>query len=431
MAASDEISTAINPKDIAAYFDRLWPLLRSLTGDGVRKSHDILAELLPLERHEIPSGTACHDWTVPDEWKVNEAYVIDPAGNRILDVKDNNLHLVNYARPFRGRMTLSELDKHLHSLPEQPDAIPYVTSYYQPEWGFCLPHEQRQSLPEGEYEVVVDTELFKGSMTISDVVLKGETDREIFFSTYTCHPSMANNELSGPLVTAFLYRRIKSLAKRHYTYRFIFGPETIGAIAYLSEHGDHFKNKLAAGYVVNCVGTDVSMTYKKSRQGDTLADRAAAAVLAGRGPASIIRDFWPSGSDERQYCSPGYDLPVGLLLRSVDRTYPEYHTSLDNRDFISFEAMSETIEVYLDIVRIIESNARYESLIVHGEPFYSKHGLAPTKDDLDCLQWLVSMSDGVCDLIDISLKSGLSVPDLRKMADLACDAGLLHRKDTA
>lgn len=419
------------PGDIARYFDRLWPILRSITGEGVRQSHDILAELLPLERFEFPSGTQVFDWTVPLEWTVHEAYVVTPDGRRILDVRENNLHLVNYAAPFRGRLSRAELEPHLHSLPERPDAVPYVTSYYTPRWGFCLTHRERQSLPEGTYEVVVDTEHVQGSLTLSEAVLPGETDEEVLLSTYTCHPSLANNELSGPLVTAFLYRRLAAWRERRYTYRFAFVPETIGALCYLKLRGETLKRRLAAGYVVTCVGDDAPFTYKRSRRGDTLADRAALYVL-GKLPETRVRAFFPQGSDERQYGSPGFNLPVGSIMRSVYGTYPEYHTSEDNRAFISFRALQGSVDAYERVLKAIELNRRYRNLEPYGEPNLGKRGLYPERgserpgEQVEATLWVLNYSDGEHDLLGIAELSGLELPLLAEAAQRCVAAGLLE-----
>lgn len=430
-------SEPVPAAEIAALFDRLWPIHRSITGPGVRETHDILAELLPLERMEVPTGTPVFDWTVPQEWRCHAAHIIGPDGARIADVAENNLHLVGYSIPFRGTLNRAELDAHLYSLPEQPDAIPYVTSYYTPRWGFCLPHAQRAALADGLYEVVVDTELVDGSLTLSEAVLEGESEDEILFSTYTCHPSMANNELSGPIVTAFLYRRLAALPRRHFTYRFAFLAETIGCLAYLDARGERLRERLKAGYVVTCVGDDGPYTYKHSRAGDTLADRVARHVLAQSVPAERIRylDFDPSdGSDERQYGSPGFDLPVGSLSRTIYAAFPQYHTSLDNRDFLSFDALSESIEAYVRICRALEANATYENLVKFGEPNLGRRGLYPTvgggqsvEHDVQCLLWLLNRSDGTEDLLSIADRSGLPVEDLRRQAERCVEAGVLAR----
>lgn len=416
------------------YFDRLWPLPRSLTGEGVRRTHDILAELLPLERIEIPTGTAVFDWTVPQEWVVRGAYVVAPGGRRVIDFADNNLHLVGYSRPFRGKLQRAELDAHLHSLPDRPDAIPYVTSYYAPTWGFCLSHKQRQALPEGEYEVVVDTDLIDGSMTLSECILPGESDREVLISLNTCHPSLASNELSGPLVAALLYRRLAALPRRRLTYRFAFVPETIGAIAYLSLRGEHLREHLVAGYVLTCLGDAGRFTYKLSRQGNSLADRAARHVLAQAAKNPEIIDFFPQGSDERQYCSPGFDLPVGCLTRTMYWRYPEYHTSLDNKDFISFPAMVETVDTCLEICRTLDAEGRYRNLVPFGEPQLGKRGLYPDLGGANerearvrAQAWLLNLSDGKHSLLDIAERSGERVTVLADIAETCIAAGLLER----
>ena len=416
------------------YFDRLWPLPRSITGDGVRKTHEILSELLPLERIEIPSGTTVFDWTVPPEWVVRGAYILAPDGRRLLDFTDNNLHLVGYSRPFRGRLKRTELDKHLHSLPDRPSAIPYVTSYYTPAWGFCLSHDQREALPEGEYEVVVDTDLIEGSMTLSECVLPGESNHEVLISTNTCHPSLASNELSGPLVAAFLYRRLAELPRRRLTYRFVFVPETIGAIAYLSLRGEQLRERLVAGYVLTCLGDAGRFTYKRSRQGNSLADRVAAQVFARTRQGAEIVDFFPQGCDERQYCSPGFDLPVGCLARTLYWRYPEYHTSLDNKEFISFSSLVETIDACAEICRTLEAEGRYRCLAPFGEPQLGTRGLYPTfgganerEARIRSQAWLLNFSDGRHSLLDIAERSGESVTDLSDIAESCVAAGLLER----
>ncbi len=421
-------------RQLEHYFDRLWPIMRSITGEGVRQTHDILGELLPLQRIEVPSGTQVLDWQVPKEWVIRQAYVIDPHGRRILDIRDNNLHLVNYSIAYRGRMPLEELQQHLHSLPEQPDAIPYLTSYYKPYWGFCLSHKQRERLPGGEYEVVIDSDHIDGSLTLSEAVLEGESDQEILFTSYTCHPSLAINELSGPLVCAFLYQHVANLPKRYYTYRFLFAPETIGSLCYLARRGDVLKRKLAAGFVITCVGHDAPFTYKRSRQPDSLANRAAEYVLRRDHAAHHeIREFHPIGSDERQYCSPGFDLPVGSLMRTPYDEYPQYHTSEDNKQLISFTAMSETIACYAEICRTLEMNRRYLNLQPHGEPQLGKRGLCPSlgsqqriERQMQALLWLLNFSDGQHDLLAIAERSGLDIRELHQAAQNCLQQNLLR-----
>lgn len=423
------------PVEIAGYYDRLWPLLRSITGDGVRKTHDILSEIIPLERYEIPTGTTVFDWQIPKEWVVRQAHLTDPGGRRILDVWGNNLHLLNYSIPFRGTVTRAELEEHLYSLPELPEAIPYVTSYYAPRWGFCLSQRQRESLPDGDYEVVIDTDHIDGSLTLGEAVLPGEEKGEVLLSTYTCHPSLANNELSGPLVTAFLYRRLAALKRRRLTYRFVFLPETIGSLAYLNMRGEHLREHLVAGYVVTCAGDSGPYTYKRSRIGDSVADLAAVHVLCSNAAIEkTVLDFFPDrGSDERQYCSPGFNLPVGSLMRTMYGQYPQYHTSLDNRDFISFEAMCETINLYYQIMLVLEMNITYRNLMPFGEPQLGRRGLMPTvasrggPQETAAIRWLLNFSDGENDLLSISARSGLGMGLLHLAAQKCLEAHLLER----
>lgn len=405
---------------IEKYFDRLWPLNRSLTGNGNRETLKILSEIADINILEIPSGTECFDWTVPPEWNVNEAWVKDGSGKKIIDFGKNNLHLLGYSEKFSGKLDLKALKEHLYSLPEQPESIPYLTSYYKRRWGFCISHHQLSDLKEDTYEVCIDSELKpKGSMTIGEVILKGETDNEILLSTYICHPSMANNELSGPLVTSFIYNNLKNKKNRRYTYRILYLPETIGSIWYLSEHGEHLKNKLTAGFVVTCIGDSGKFTYKKSRSGNSLSDRASELVLKQTEVEFNIEDFFPTGSDERQYCSPGFNLPVGSLMRTRYGKYKEYHTSKDDRNFISFKAMEESVNKYLEIIDLIENNFTYINEMPNCEPQLGKRDLYPTigsqKDTaefVNALMWILNQSDGTNDLISISDKSGISVSTL-------------------
>jgi aminopeptidase-like protein len=426
------VSGAGTAAEIEAYFDRLWPILRSLTGEGVRETHDILSELAPLERIEVPSGTQVFDWVVPQEWVVREAYVVAPDGRRILDVADHTLHLVNGSVGFRGTLPRAELDEHLHSLPEQPEAIPYVTSYYEPRWGFCLSQRERDALPDGDYEVVIDAEHVDGSLTIGEALLPGETEDEVLISTYTCHPSLANNELSGPLVAAFLYRRLAALERRRLTYRFVFVPETIGAIALLARHGERWRERLVAGFVVTCIGDPAPFTLKHSRRGDTLADRAALHVLRARDPELRVHDFFPSGSDERQYCSPGFNLPVASVMRSMYATYPEYHTSLDDRSFVSFDAMAESVDAYAEILGVVDRARRFRNLAPFGEPQLGRRGLYATLGEKGSsassadIRWVLNFSDGEHDLLAIAERSGRSFDALADAAAVLEEAGLLE-----
>jgi aminopeptidase-like protein len=427
----------LNPGDEAAalerYFDRLWPLPRSITGAGLRETLAILGELLPLEITEVPSGRAVHDWIVPKEWSVKAAYIVTPDGRRICDFAVNNLHLLGYSQPFRGRLGRAELDQHLYSLPEQPDAIPYLTSYYTPRWGFCIAESERRALPEGEYEVVVDATHTDGAMTLAECVLSGERSEEVLLTSYVCHPSLANNELAGPLVLAFLYRRLRALPRRRLTYRFVLTPETIGAIAYLARRGQHLKRHVVAGYVVSSVGARAPLVYKRSRRETSLADRAALHALRRLDGGMEVTPFVPTGGDERQYCSPGYDLPVGSVMRSLPATYPEYHTSLDDKSFIDFAVMRRTIDALETLCRVVDANRRYRRTDPHGEPFLTRHGLYPTlggrKDALEIvppLMWLLNLADGEHDLLAIAERAGADVLELDGLAAQCVARGVLE-----
>ena len=416
------------------YFDRLWPICRSLTGIGNRKTLNILSEIADLEIKEVPSGTVCFDWIVPPEWNVRDAWVKNSNGEKIIDFQQNNLHLLGYSTPFAGKLSLSELKEHLYSLQEMPELIPYLTSYYQKRWGFCISHNQLSNLSDETYEVYIDTDLNEsGSMTFAEVYLPGKESKEILFSTYICHPSLANNELSGPLVTAFIYKKLKEQNDRRYSYRFLFIPETIGSIVYLSQHGQKLKERLIAGFVVNCIGDAGVFTYKKSRQGDALPDRTVELLLKQTESDFIIHDFFPSGgSDERQYCSPGFNLPVGSLMRSMYGTYPEYHTSGDNKDFISFDAMEQSVQKYLDALYIIENNHIYINKIPFCEPQLGKRDLYPTlgsqknkKESVEAMMWLLNQADGTRDLIEIGEKSNCSIFLLIEIAKKLCKEKIL------
>lgn len=409
--------TDLTKASLEDYFDRLWPICRSVTGKGLRDSLTIINELAPLQLTEVPSGTQVYDWTVPDEWNINDAYIITPQGKKICNLKTNNLHIVNYSEPINQDISYIELIKHIHYIKEMPEAIPYITSYYKRTWGFCMSYNDFLSLPqEGLYKVVIDSTLCAGSLTYGEAVLKGNSEKEILFSTYLCHPSMANNELSGPLVQAFLYKKIAALPNRKYTYRFLFAPETIGVIAYLGKMGDHLKQKLDAGYVLTCCGDNGAFVYKRSKRINSLADKVAEHVLKYQEVPYEIIPFSVGGSDERQYCSPGFNLPVGSLTRSMYQRYKEYHTSLDNKQFISFEAMEKTINTYYEFVRTLELNELYVNTIPYCEPQLGKRGLYPSsvnpvenRNAVHNRMHLLTYADGEHDLVDIADLRGQSI----------------------
>lgn len=421
--------------EIEKYFDRLWPICRSITGNGLRDSLNVIQELIPLQLREVPTGTKVFDWTIPKEWNIKDAYIIMPDGNKICDFKVNNLHVVNYSIPVNKELEYDELTKHLHYIDSMPEAIPYVTSYYKENWGFCISYKEFKKLPKtGIYKVVIESSLQAGSLTYGEYILKGETDEEVLFSTYLCHPSMANNELSGPLVQAFLYQKIASLTKRKYTYRFLFAPETIGVVAYLYENGMHLKQKLKAGYVLTCCGDDANFIYKQSKHVNSIADEIAKHVLKHQDVPYEIIPFSVGGSDERQYCSPGFNLPVGSLTRSMYQRYKEYHTSLDNKNFISFEAMKKTIETYFLFVKALELNNYYKAEIEYCEPQLGKRGLYPSSVNPDVSRKLIhdrmhllSFADGKLSLIEIAELKNIPVFDLEQHVLLLQEEGLLKR----
>lgn len=412
-------------------FDRLWPICRSLMGPGFRESLAIFKESIPLEELRFKSGQSVFDWQVPLEWRPRAGYFLDPQGRRHADFSQNNLHLLGYSVPFRGKISRSELDQHLYSLPDQPDAIPYLTSYYRERWGFCISQRERDALPAGEYEVVVDTELVPGELCVGEVVLPGVSKHEVLFSTYLCHPSLANNELSGPLAVALLYHRLRQRTNRHWTYRFVFSAETLGTLCYLSERGEHLKNQLVAGYQVTCVGDAGPFTYKRTKHRESLTDWAALKALASENFRLV--EFDPAdGSDERQYCSPGFDLPVGSLMRTMYAQYPEYHTSLDNRSLIHFQSLQATVDLYVSMIDRLESNPIYLNQIRNGEPQLGKRGLYPTlggqkeiQDQVRAMMWLLSFSDGRHGIDQIAEKSGMRRKVLETTADALCKAELL------
>ncbi len=420
----------VSHKVLESIFDRLWPICRSITGKGYRDSLEIISEYIPFKIIKFKSGKNVHDWKIPKEWVINDAYIKDPSGKKIIDFKSNNLHLVNYSIPFKGALNLEDLKEHLHTLPDQPNAIPYVTSYYREKWGFCVKYDEYKKLKNGNYEIFIDSSFEDGNLEVGEYILKGKSKKEIFFSTYLCHPSMANNELSGPLSMINLYQEISKIKNRYYTYRFVILPETIGSIAYLSKKGNELKKNIVAGYVLTCTGGSGSLTYKRSKQGDSLSDRAAIAVHRDLDKFNELK-FEPFGSDERQYCSPGYNLPIGCLMRDMWGEYKEYHTSLDNKDFVNLPLLKKTNEIYMQIIALLENNFTYQSEIIYGEPKLDKRNLYPESGGLylnsqvKALKWLISYCDGSNDLIDISKISGHKIKDILGAAEVGFKSKLL------
>jgi aminopeptidase-like protein len=408
-------------------------MCRSLTGAGVRQSLEYLERLLPAGFHilSVPSGTQAFDWTVPNEWTLRDAYIADESGNRIIDCRNNNLHVVGYSKPVDTWLDLDELNAHVYSLPNQPHAIPYVTSYYERRWGFCMSHDLRQSLRAGRYRAVIDSDLEPGALHYGELILPGHSGKEVFLSTYICHPSMANNELSGPVVTTALARYIAEKADRRYTYRFVFVPETIGAIVYLSRNLDVMKRSVIAGFNVSCVGDERAYSYLPSRAGNTLSDTVAEHVLRHIDPAYRRYTWLDRGSDERQYCAPGVDLPIASIMRSKYGEYPEYHTSLDDLDSVvtpcGLQGGYEAIRRALDIV---EDNV-VPRLTVLCEPQLGKRGLYPTLSTKESgkqvrvLMNTLSFCDGTHTLLDIAEIVGEPFATLREFISTLTQSGLI------
>ena len=407
--------------------EELYPICRSITGEGFRKTLRVLGDRIPLKTYAVPSGTRVFDWRVPPEWTIRDAYILDEKGRKVVDFKENNLHVVGYSLPVDRWVTASELQQHLHSLEKQPDAIPYVTSYYREYWGFCLTHRKRAALKNGKYRVVIDSDLKKGSLTYGEYILPGKSKKEIFLSTYLCHPSMANNELSGPVVTTFLAQWLAS-APRHYTYRIIFIPETIGSITYLSKNLRPMKKNIAAGFNITCVGDDRAYSYVPSRNGDTLADRIALKVLQHKHSDFIRYSYLDRGSDERQYCSPGVDLPIASVMRSKYGTYAEYHTSLDNLQFVTPAGLQGAYEALKDCLELLEKNKVYRATCL-GEPQLGRRNLYPTLSmknhvslSIRTMLDFLAYADGCHDVVDISDKiqvaPWLLYPIIEKLKEL-------------
>jgi len=412
----------------------LFPICRSITGNGVRRTHDIIRQIVPITTHEVPTGTQVFDWTIPKEWNIETAYVIAPDGRRIMDFEVSNLHVLNYSSPIREKMTLEKLKPHLHTLPEQPDVIPYLKTYYQEDWGFCLRHSEYLGLDDGEYEVVIDSSLEDGHLTYSELLLPGEVEDEVLISCYTCHPSMCNDNLSGVVLATYLAKHL-SQRPNHYSYRFLFIPETIGAIAWLALNEDKTE-RIKHGLVATCVGDPGHATYKKSRRGDAEIDQAAANVLKSSGDDFEIVDFYPWGSDERQFCSPGFDLPVGSLMRTAYGHFPEYHNSADDLEFVRPEQLADSFKKYLSVINVLENNRTYVNMNPKTEPQLGKRGLyrtiakpAPGQRPEDAeeftLLWVLNLSDGAHSLLDISDISGRDFVAVQRAAEALAEHGLL------
>jgi aminopeptidase-like protein len=410
----------------------LYPICRSITGDGVRRTLQIVdREIGGLEVHEVPTGTQVLDWTVPREWNVRDAWVADPAGRRVIDFQASNLHLVGYSVPVRATMGLAELKEHLFTLPDQPDLVPYRTSYYAERWGFCASQRLVDSLPDGDYEVCVDTTLADGHLTYGEHLVQGQTDEEVLVSCHVCHPSLANDNLSGIAVATRLARRLAE-ARPRYSYRFLFAPGTIGAITWLARNEDRL-GRVRHGLVLACLGDPGGFTYKRSRRGHAEIDRVAAHVLGRSGRPHQLVDFSPYGYDERQFCSPGFDLPVGSLSRTPYARYPEYHTSADDLDLVGPTQLQESLELCWEVVGVLEANRRYLNLSPKGEPQLGRRGLygqiggrSDAEERQMAMLWVLNQSDGTHSLLDVAERSGLPFALLAEVATTLEEAGLLR-----
>jgi aminopeptidase-like protein len=400
--------------------EELFPICRSITGDGVRETLRVIGKHLPLKVVEVPTGAQVYDWTVPREWNIRDAAIVAPDGTRVVDFQAHTLHVMSYSVPVSARMTLPELRPHLYTLPEQPDLIPYRTSYYAERWGFCLSQNQLDALPDGEYEVFIDSTLEHGSLTYGECVLPGREQHEVLLTCHVCHPSLANDNLSGIAMLTWLGQWLAQRDRR-FTYRLLFIPGTIGSLTWLSRNEDVL-DRIVHGLTIAGVGDPGPLTYKRSRRGDALIDRTVLAVLRDGGEPFSVQDFSPYGYDERQFGSPGFNLPVGCVMRTPHNTYPEYHTSADNLSFVSPGALAGTFAFLESVVDALEADRRYLNLSPKGEPQLGKRGLYPSiggrtaQAEQMAMLWVLSGSDGSASLLDIAERSGMSIAALHAAA---------------
>lgn len=421
----------MNGPDLHALAARLYPICRSITGDGVRRSLAILRESIALQVHEIPSGTTVYDWEVPPEWNIDDAAIVGPDGDRVVDFQRHNLHVVGYSAPVSTTLRRAELDQHLHSLPDRPGWIPYRTSYYTRNWGFCLPHARRVALPEGDYRVEIKSSLRPGSLTYGEFVVPGATFDEILFFTHVCHPSLANDNCAGMAVTTALAQWVAGAPRRH-TYRFIFAPGTIGSLCWLRQNEPQL-SRVRAGLVLGLLGDPGALTFKLSRDQNSLADALGRYLMDGGGWSGSVIPFSPYGYDERQFCSPGFNLPVGRLTRSVNGGYEQYHSSADDLNFIRPESLAQSLAACQLYVTVLEQDARYVNRSPKGEPRLGKRGLygplggaSPAQRE-HAMLWLLNQSDGSKSLLDVARRSGLGFDMIRDAAAALEQAGLLER----
>ena len=416
-------------QEIYQLMHQLYPICRSITGNGFRETLRRLNQVIPLTVHEVPTGTTVFDWTVPKEWNIRDAYIKDPQGRRIVDFQKSNLHVVNYSVPVRSILPLESLRPHLFSLPDRPDWIPYRTSYYKETWGFCLSHRRLLQLEDGDYEVCIDSSLEDGYLTYGEYLVQGETPQEVLISCHACHPAMCNDNLSGVVLAAFLAKHLTALSLR-YSYRFLFIPGTIGSITWLCRNEQHVR-QVKHGLVLASVGDSGKSTYKKSRRGDAPIDRAVRQVLRHSGKEYEVMEFSPYGYDERQYCSPGFNLPVGCLSRTPHGRYPEYHTSADDLSFVQPSYLADSFQKCFSIFAVLENDRTYLNLNPKGEPQLGRRGIYRAIGGQNAemselaMLWVLNLSDGNHSLLQISEKSDLPFPVILNAARILCEHELL------
>ncbi len=409
----------------------LYPICRSITGDGFRETLRRIGQIVALKMHEVPTGTKVFDWVVPKEWNIRDAYVKDSEGRRVVDFAASNLHVVSYSVPVRARLTRAELEEHLFSIPEHPDWIPYRTTYYRESWGFCLSYNQLLRLKDETYEVLIDSSLEDGHLTYGEAFLEGTTDEEVLITCHACHPSLCNDNLSGVAIAAYLARTLRERSRR-FSYRFLFIPGTIGSITWLALNEEKI-HRIRHGLVLALLGDAGPFTYKRSRRGDAEIDRVASYLLGGLPGGNRVRDFTPYGYDERQFCSPGFDLPVGSLMRTPNGEYPEYHTSADDLDFVKPGRLADSYALCLSIIDLLENNRTYLNLNSKCEPQLGRRGLyrpiggdALSPESEMALLWVLNQSDGRRSLLDIAERSRLPFDAIRSAADALRESGLLE-----
>jgi aminopeptidase-like protein len=429
-----ELRAALDPlkvgREIHALMRNLYPICRSITGDGFRQTLARLKQEVPIEVHEVASGTKVFDWTVPREWNIRDGYVKNSKGERVVDFRKHNLHVVNYSVPVKRKMSLAQLRPHLHTLPDQPDLIPYRTSYYKEAWGFCLPHHQLEQMGEDDYEVCIDSTLQDGHLTYGECLLQGASAEEVLISCHACHPSLCNDNLSGVTVATFLAKHLAQLPLR-YSYRFLFIPGTIGSITWLAQNEERV-GAIRHGLVLTCIGDRGNFTYKKSRRGNAEIDLAVEHILEHSGGDYSALDFSPYGYDERQYCSPGFNLAVGCLMRSHHGEFPEYHTSADNLDFVDSGALGDSFTKILSVFDVLEHNRTYMNLNSKCEPQLGKRGLYSVMGGTNIKQlemamlWVLNQSDGTHSLLDIADRSGVEFDKIYRASTLLHQHQLLR-----